>query len=271
MTVTDIVMLLFVGLGAGTLGGFLGIGGSVIMIPALLLLVGPDIHVYQAAAMIINCLVAFAAYLRHRQAGAVVPRVVAWMLPGAIAGVIVGVALSSAPAFTGQREGYLAAAFGAFLCLLALHDVYFLLPRRSRPAPPSAPLDPARIPARGLSLRSIAGALGGLLGIGSGVITVPGQQWLLRLPIRNAVANSAAVMMAFSAVGAVAKNAGLVYSGVRLTYPLGLAAVLAPGALAGAYLGGGLTHRLNPRYIRLAFTAILLFGGLQLIRRALSP
>jgi uncharacterized membrane protein YfcA len=110
-----------------------------------------------------------------------------------------------------------------------------------------------------------------MLGIGSGVITVPGQQLLLGLPIRNSVANSAAIMVSFSAVGAVAKNFSLAASGTRLAYPLGLAAILAPGALLGAYLGGGLTHRLNPRYIRLAFSGLLLIGGIQLIRRAISP
>ena len=66
------------GLVAGTLGGMLGVGGSLIMIPALVMMFGREgqtegfnLHLYQAAAMIVNLFVAIPATLRHRQAGAV--------------------------------------------------------------------------------------------------------------------------------------------------------------------------------------------------------
>ena len=59
-----------IGLMAGTLGGLLGVGGSVIMIPALTAIFGPEQHLYQAAAMAVNVGVAVPAAWRHHGAGA---------------------------------------------------------------------------------------------------------------------------------------------------------------------------------------------------------
>ncbi len=61
----EVAILSAVGLLAGVLGGMLGVGGSVIMIPAMFWVLGDVnahgtrmIHQYQAAAMIVNFLLA---------------------------------------------------------------------------------------------------------------------------------------------------------------------------------------------------------------------
>jgi len=45
-----------------------------------------------------------------------------------------------------------------------------------------------------------------------------------------------------------------------------LAAWLAPGALAGGWIGAGLTHRLQVRWLRYIFLALLAVTGVKLIR-----
>ena len=67
-------VLAAVGLLAGVLGGLLGVGGSILMIPAMVFLFadryGPEgQHLYQAAAMIVNLFVVLPAVDRHRRAG----------------------------------------------------------------------------------------------------------------------------------------------------------------------------------------------------------
>ena len=65
----EILLLLSVGLVAGGLGGLLGIGGSVIMIPAMAILLGWDFHLAQAVAMTVNPAVALSATLKHQRNG----------------------------------------------------------------------------------------------------------------------------------------------------------------------------------------------------------
>ena len=85
------------GLVAGTFGGMLGVGGSVIMIPGLTLALGPDQHLYQAAAMVANVAVAWPAAARHRRAGAMVGPVMRWMLPAAVVAVLCHQVASRSP------------------------------------------------------------------------------------------------------------------------------------------------------------------------------
>ena len=66
----EMLILMAIGLCAGLLGGLLGIGGSVVMIPAMSVIFGPAQHLYQGAAMIVNFFVVIPAVIQHRRAGA---------------------------------------------------------------------------------------------------------------------------------------------------------------------------------------------------------
>ena len=81
MPLNEVITLLILGLAAGTAGGLVGIGGSLVIIPVLTLLMGKDQHLAQACAMIVNVFVAVPALLRHHQAKAVQWGVVVRMLP----------------------------------------------------------------------------------------------------------------------------------------------------------------------------------------------
>ncbi|MCH9003289.1 MAG: TSUP family transporter, partial [Planctomycetes bacterium] len=63
--------MLLIGLFTGVVGGLLGVGGSIVMIPAMTEVIGPDQHLYQAAAMIVNFFVVVPAVYQHRKAGAI--------------------------------------------------------------------------------------------------------------------------------------------------------------------------------------------------------
>ncbi|MHC4947395.1 MAG: TSUP family transporter, partial [Planctomycetota bacterium] len=91
MPPVDVVILVGLGLVAGALGGLLGIGGSVVMIPVLTLVLHRNQHLSQAAAMIVNIFVAVPAALRHHRAEAIQWDVAARMLPAALLFILVGV------------------------------------------------------------------------------------------------------------------------------------------------------------------------------------
>jgi len=251
------LLLALSGLLAGFLGGLLGIGGSSVMLPAMVLILGEldargvrQINQYQAAAMICNFVLILPAVAAHARRRAIWRRLWAWMAPAAAVGVLIGVQIS----YSIDRT-YLQWAVGAFFVYVVVHNIDRLIrgqraEGRSRAAVEGGPRWPR------LAIGLPMGVAAGLLGIGGGSLAVPAQQVVLKVPLRNAIATSAAVIAAVSWIGAISKNAQLGVDG-SVGRSLTLAACLAPTAMVGAYIGGHLTHTLPLRAVRAAFIALM--------------
>lgn len=265
------VLLSLVGLLAGLAGGLLGIGGSIVMIPAMNELFGMHQHLHQAAAMIVNLFVVVPATWQHARARAIQWPVVRWMAPAAVLFVLVGVALSESGLFAGDRQRYLTGLFGMFLAYTGLADIVRLYARGHD----SVDQEPAGkiCPGRSAAIGALAGLVGGLLGVGGGIIMVPLQCRLLKIPLRRAIANSATTIIALSAVGACLKNYAVMTSGQFDWWKsLVLAGVLIPTAMMAATLGGKLTHTLPVTKLRLTFNVLLfLIAARMLLRAAAGP
>lgn len=251
-----------IGFLAGVLGGLLGIGGSVIIIPGLILYLrhttgytGSSQHLLQAAAMICNVCIAAPSALAHWHAKAVMGRVIGALIPAALVGIFLGVTTSNHSAFARQNGVYLAMLLAGFLFYVAVYNTWsFFRPIRlegQHEEPPSS--GPWKVAAVGMPMGFVAG----LLGVGGGIIAVPLQQIVLRIPLRKAIANSAATILVASAIGAVYKNLTLSRHGVALAASLELAAMLVPTAMLGGYLGGRLTHLLPRSLLRTVFIVFM--------------
>jgi uncharacterized membrane protein YfcA len=262
-------------IGAGAFGAILGLGGGIIIVPALTVLLGVDIrHAIGASiiAVIATSCGAGAAYVRDRMANV---RVGMFLEPGTTLGALLGALLAGlAPA---------GALFGAFGCLLAVTAA--LMWRRAGEAlgstPPAGPLarrlrlegslhegpsGPERRyavarPALGLAVSAAAGVVSGLLGVGGGILKVPAMTLAMRMPIRAASATSTFMI---GVTGAA--SAGVYYA--RGDIDPFIAGPVALGVLVGAALGARALPRLRAPVIRAAFTALLLFVSLQMIVRA---
>lgn len=268
-----LLALVTIGLLAGTLGGMLGVGGSVLMIPALAILfgTGENQHLYQAAAMTVNVAVAVPAAMRHRQAGALVPKVLQWMLPVALIAIVIGVLASNLPIFKDQAGGrWLGRVLAVFLIYVIILNLLKLrTPKEQRD---TETLDAAKTtPIRCGFIGWVMGFTGGLLGVGGGGLAVPLQQTIARLPLRNAIANSSFVMVFSATLGAALKvgTLGSHFDDSQLTRPawqtaLILAALLAPTAILGARLGAKLTHTLPLVYVRIAFVLLMIVAALKM-------
>ncbi len=296
-TTLQILQIAGLGLVAGTLGGMLGVGGSVVMIPGLVWVLGRPLgveqHIYQASAMIANVAVSLPAALRHRRAGAMVPGVLKWMLPAALVCVVLGVWLSNLPIFAGAQGGvWLGRVLAVFLVYVVYLNVRKLwvggggggggggstdASRAADSAEDQSPtIDPRRAARGGLTVGTIMGTTAGLMGVGGGALAVPLQQTLLNLPLRRCIANSSAVICVSAAIGALYKDATLadrVGPGVAaaieaagqppITWQTGLAIglLLAPTAWAGGRIGASLTHVLPLRVIRTAFIGLMVVAA----------
>ena len=270
---TEDVWLAVIGLAAGLLGGLLGIGGSIVMIPALTELFGPRQHLYQAAALIVNFFVAAPAVVQHVRAMAVDVSVLRGLIPGAVVGAVAGVACSELSLFSGTGSLYLTGAFGCFLFYAAGADICSAFSRgpqgdgRRGTDAAVREVRPLRV---ALLVGLPTGILSGLLGVGGGVLAVPLQRRVFGIEVRSAIANSAAMIVALSLVGGGMKNAAIAIHHPDLTWwqPARLALYLIPMAIVGSFIGARLTHMLPTRGLRGAFALVLLVAGGRMVMRA---
>lgn len=185
------------GLFGGMIGGLLGIGGSVGIIPLATIFISPDKQQLQCAAMLCNVAVASTAYRRYLMAGKIEWTFARRIVPAAIVFVLAGVAASTVIDASSFRV-----MFAAFLLIVAVRE-FRLLAIGSEHAP-----DDARelSPARGAGIGAIMGFLSGLLGIGGGVVGVPLMRAWARIPMKRAVVTSVCTMVPLAMVGATMKS-----------------------------------------------------------------
>lgn len=260
-TVLDASLIALIGLIAGLVGGLTGLGGSVIMLPGLAFIVGyadethAEQHTYQAAAMAVNFLVAVPAVWRHTHAGAIRKPLLYRLLPPAVLFIILGVLASDQ--FQGEVLVKILAVVIAFMVVISeiAHRV-----RARRDDDATRPMATPAVIGTGVT----TGFLAGLLGIGGGVITVTGLQALGRVPIRQAIAASAAVMCLTAPVGAGIKMATLHTHDQSVIGAVELIGLLGPAAVVGALMGASLVHRLPVRLVRPVVSVILLIAAARL-------
>ena len=252
---TEVITLIFAGLAVGILGGLLGIGGSIIMIPILTLLFRHDQHLSQAAAMIVNICVSGPAVLRHQRARAIEWTVVRRMLIAGLAFIVIGVACSNL--MDGRK---LMIVFGLFLIYVIAVNAKKLLDKTDATDGDDGRHDWARSSLVGGAMGFVAG----LLGVGGGIVAVPLLQRICHLPLRRCIAVSATVMCVTAPLGAIRKNMALLDL-TDLERPilvsLILAACLAPTAIIGGFAGASLTHILPLKVVRAALIVLLAFAS----------
>lgn len=256
------VLLVLVGLAGGTAGGFLGIGGTVVFLPLMKLILDAgggeplDPHTAIAATLVVNVCVGASSTLAHVRAGRILPRIVRILVPASVAASVAGVAVGNL--FSGDSRVWLWRLLGVLLTYVVGMNVYRLL--RPAAAGDLAGGDFAGPPPKAWRVAIVGAMTGfasGLLGVGGGSVAVPAQQTLLGMRLRAAIANSAVTIIFSCLLAAILKNATLALHGESLARPWIFVALLAPTAIAGAFVGSHLVHRVPGQVVRLAFIAFL--------------
>lgn len=109
-----------------------------------------------------------------------------------------------------------------------------------------------------------AGMLGGLVGVGGGVLFVPGLVIFLGLSQLDAESTSLLAILFVAAVGTWRQRR---YGNVRLRDGIAIGLLSPLGVLAGVVVANVIPERA----LQLAFAAVQLFFAWNLARRALSP
>jgi len=239
-----IFMILLLGLGVGVLVGLLGIGGGVVLVPAMVYLLHMDQHLAQGTSLFILLppigVGALREYWKQGQVDLNAGILCALgMLVGAYAGSLIALPMPSRS---------LQGSFGCFLMLAG-----FLLWRKAQLEGRATGLAEEKAVAKAEGF--VGGVASGMFGVGGGVLLVPLLGLLFAFRQHRAQGTSLVALifptgmlalMAYSKQGFVSWKTGL---------------LLIPGIFLGGIAGGILTKKIKPRRMRQVFAGILVLLG----------
>ena len=116
MSIADAIVALVAGALAGAYAGLLGIGGGIVMVPAMVLFLDQSQHVAQGTSLLVIIVTALAAVRVHRRRGLVNARWARLLAVGGVLGAVVGSALA---VWMVHNEQALRRIFGWFLLAVA--------------------------------------------------------------------------------------------------------------------------------------------------------
>jgi len=268
------ILVLLVSAAAGFLGSLTGLGGGVVITPVLTLMLGIDLR-YSIGATLVSVIATSSG-----AASAYVPegfsniRIGMFLEIATTVGAVVGAYLSSR-----TPTSALAVIFGLVL-LYSAYETTRPEPANQEDAQPDPLATRLRLggvyPARygpcsylarrvqaGFAVMFGAGALSGLLGIGSGALKVIAMDQVMRLPFKVSTATSNFM------IGVTAAASAGVYLRRGYIDP-GLAMPVMLGVVAGSFSGARLLAAARTRVLRILFAFVVAVLALEMIYSGLS-
>jgi len=271
MTVVELTLLLVLGsLTAGLLGALTGLGGGVVLVPLLTIFFKVDLR-YAIGASLVSVIAtssgAAAAYVKEGFSNI---RIGMFLEIATTLGALCGAFLA-----TVVPTRVLAIIFG----LVLLYSAYLSRKPRTR-WERNLPPDPlatrlklnGSFPSEeggsrqynvqncptGFSIMFGAGALSGLLGIGSGAVKVLAMDQAMKLPFKVSTTTSNFMIGVTTAASAgIYLNRGYIDPGLAMPVMLGV--------LYGSLLGARILIRTDTKVLRLLFSLVIVALGVQMI------
>ncbi len=275
MTVLAFTIIVLLGaFVAGLLGSLTGLGGGVIIIPLLTLLLGVDLH-YAIGASIISVIAtssgSAAAYVKE---GITNIRIGMFLEIATTISAIVGVVIA-----TYIEADYIMVIFG----LILLFSAYAMLKKKidhsnneqtsvlanffklngSYPIDGTLKQYAVHHVMGGFAMMFVAGALSGLLGIGSGALKVIGMDNIMKIPFKVSTTTSNFMM------GVTAAASALVYLHKGQIDPA-IAMPVTIGVISGATLGSKILIKTKTDKLKLIFAVVVTFLACQMIYKGLT-
>jgi len=239
------VLTVVVGVGTGVLSAAFGVGGAVVSTPAIRALGIPALLAVGTTLPSIfpSAITGTARYVREQL---ILWRVVAVTAPAGIVAAVVGAELSDDV----PGEGHL------LMVLTAILLGYTALRMARKPKP--VVVDPEAEPARTdggragvlVAVGALAGLMSGLLGIGGGVVMVPGFTELGKLPLKTAIATSLACVAIFAIPSTITH-------GLNGNIDWRIALFLTIGVIPGARIGAAAAVKASDEGLRKTVAAFL--------------
>ncbi|MCL7749954.1 sulfite exporter TauE/SafE family protein [Halalkalibacter alkaliphilus] len=267
------VILLVVGLLGGTLGSLMGLGGGIVVVPALLMLgslsfldITPQVAVGTSLLiMIFTGISATIAYIKQKK---VDYKSGLLFFSASGPGAIIG---------TWLNRGFDTNSFQVYLGLFILFVSFILFIRKYlKPLPRSGKgIQRTYTDEEGidytygyrivpvLAISFVVGMLSGLFGIGGGSLLVPAMIVLFAFPPHLAVATSMFIILLSAVVGSVSH---MIQGNVNWVYAL----ALIPGAWIGGTLGAAINRRLSSEKLVFFLRLMLIIMAFRLIYEGMT-
>ncbi|HEX6220043.1 MAG TPA: sulfite exporter TauE/SafE family protein [Acidimicrobiia bacterium] len=245
--------LALIGLAAGTIGGGLGVGGGIILVP-FLVIVGFDRHRAHATSLAAIVLIATAGALSFGLSGEIDIGLGVTIGIGGILGSIIGASVMHR-----VSPRALTIVFGLVLLVAAIRLI-----SGADPLPGTAELGALWELFLSLLIGFVAGFFAGLAGIGGGVVIVPASVLLLGLDQHEAQGTSLVAIVFTSVAGTIVN-----LKNHRVRPVDGL--VAGAGGVVGSLLGSRLALGIDGRTLSLIFGFVVLFVALRSLYRTLRP
>ncbi|MHB1001520.1 MAG: sulfite exporter TauE/SafE family protein [Armatimonadota bacterium] len=254
-----IIIVILIGFGISILSGLLGIGGGILMVPALIYLLGLNQHKAHGTSLAVISPIVLLTAIYYASHGEVNWLIALELAAGGIIGAGMGARLCQKLSADKLRK-----YFGLFILLMGIRMLLDLHPAYAPGTTQAANqmISPSNIigviAITGIGV--ITGVLSGLLGIGGGIIMIPALVLLLGASQQLAQGISLAVIIPVSISGAIihAKHGNVVLKD---------AVWLAIGGIAGALLGARLAMGMDPLTLRGAFGLLMILMGIWSIIR----
>ena len=259
---------------AGFLGALTGLGGGVVIVPLLVIAFGVDLR-YAIGASLVSVIAtssgAAAAYVREGFSNL---RVGMFLEMATTIGAVCGATLA---AFLDAN------VIGVVFAVLLFYSIYAEL----RPHASSTAADrPDRLATRlrmdstyptaegrlayhvhnvpaGFAIMWLAGALSGLLGIGSGVVKVLAMDQAMRIPLKVSTTTSNFMIGVTAAASAgIYLKRGYIDPGIAMPVMLGV--------LAGSLVGAAVLPRMPTNELRWVFCAVMAAAAVEMLRQSLA-
>ncbi len=258
-------LYLLLGAFAGLIAGLFGVGGGVVIVPALVFAFSlqnfsPEIltHMAVGTSLATICVTSVSSVKTHHQNQAVMWPIFWMMVPGICVGVWLAVKMVV------QINGaQLQLAIGLFLLVISAQMAFGLRPKPHRELPGRTAM---------FAAGGIIGGISALFGIGGGSLTVPFLSWC-NIRMQKAVATSAACGLPIALVGAFSnmaegwQHAALPAGSSGFVYWPAFGGIILTSALF-ASIGARLAHKLPAQQLRKFFALFICTVGCYLIIRS---
>ncbi|OPY34175.1 MAG: hypothetical protein A4E32_00446 [Methanomassiliicoccales archaeon PtaU1.Bin124] len=269
-----VLAVLLIALAAGLLGSLFGLGGGIIVIPALTLALGFGVKEAIGASLVGVIASSTGAASRYVHEGYANIKLGMLLETATTAGSIIGAFIAIY-----LDQFFLLLAFSIILVYSSLH---MLVHKERMIAPDSAEAERELLdlscqyvdPINGMQVcygvKSIrtgmlaslgAGSLSGLLGIGGGVIKVPVMNTFMCVPMKAATATSNFM------IGVTALASAVIYFRYGYIDPV-LGALVAVGVIFGAMVGTRTVDKVQGKSLRKLFAVVLIAVAILMILKA---
>lgn len=252
--------LFLLGLFSGIMSGMLSMGGGIILVSGLIFFFHYGIILVRPIAYLANFFTSGASSYRYMQRGLLNFEKVAYLLPSAIVGLIVGY-------FIGKSLGmnFIQKMLAVFALATSFSLIFEVIRNDHSEKEPQSEADEEASLKKYYFLGLPMGFFSGVLGISGGIVEVPLQKAVLKTPMKKAIANSSGMVFFTSILGVfLSLGDGALTGSFDWHFPILVAMFVIPGAIIGGQFGAYLTLRTPMPIVKLVFATIMFIIALMM-------